>query len=120
MIKFKRLLKSFRYAYKGLIKTFKEEQNLRIQAFFAVVVLLIGWGLKIERADWIILVLVIGLVILMELANSAVERVTDMLKPRINTYVKEIKDVTAAAVLVASLVSVIIGIIIFWPYIFCK
>ena len=58
----------------------------------------------------------IGLVILMEIVNSAVERVTDVLKPRINGYVKEIKDIMAAAVMLASLVALIIGVIIFWPY----
>jgi diacylglycerol kinase len=54
----------------------------------------------------------------MEVINSAVERVTDVLKPRISSYVKEIKDIMAAAVMLASFVSVLLGIIIFWPYIF--
>ncbi len=117
MIKIKRLFKSFKYAFKGLIKTFREEQNLKIQSFFAVVALILGWHFQIDRFDWIMLVFVIGLVILMELANSAVERVTDVLRPRINTYVKEIKDIMAAAVMIASIVAVIAGVIIFWPYI---
>ena len=116
MIKFKRLLKSFKYALKGLKKTFHEEQNIRIQTFAGVVVLLAGGYFKIDRYDWVLLIFIIGLVILMELANSAVERVTDVLKPRISTYVKEIKDIMAAAVMLASFVAVIVGIIIFWPY----
>ena len=62
------------------------------------------------------LIFVIGLVILMEIANSAIERVTDVLKPRIHDYVKEIKDITAAGVMVASFIALIIGAIIFWPY----
>ena len=52
----------------------------------------------------------------MELVNSAVERVTDVLKPRINTYVKEIKDIMAAAVMLSSFTAIIIGLIIFIPY----
>ena len=118
MIKIKRLVKSFSYAVKGLIKTFKEEQNFKIHVFVAIVVILTGWCVGVNKYEWIILVLIIGLVMLMEIANSAVERITDVLKPRMNNYVKEIKDITAAGVLVASVVAVIAGLIIFWPYIF--
>lgn len=117
MIRVKRLGKSFLYAIKGLIKTFKEEQNLRIQSFMALFVVFLGFYFQVSSIEWIVLLLIIGIVILMELANSAVERITDVLKPRINSYVKEIKDIMAAAVMVASLISIVIGLIIFIPHI---
>ncbi|MEA1963297.1 MAG: diacylglycerol kinase family protein, partial [Patescibacteria group bacterium] len=117
MINFKRLIKSFKYAFKGLRKTFKEEQNLKIQAIAACAVLVFAVYFNITRTEWMFLIFVIGLVILMEIANSAVERVTDVLKPRIHDYVKEIKDITAAGVMVASFIALIIGAIIFLPYI---
>ena len=115
MIRFKRLFKSFQYAFRGLIKIFREEQNLRVQTLVGVVVLFFGWFFMVSRIEWAILILIIGLVFLMEILNSAVERVTDMLKPRINTYVKEIKDIMAAAVMFASFVAVLVGFIIFIP-----
>lgn len=118
MISIKRLVKSFHYALKGLVKTFQEEQNLKAQSAAGLLALLLAWQLKISRFEWTVLVLVIGLVILMEIVNSAVERVTDVLKPRINGYVKEIKDIMAAAVMLASLVALIVGLIIFWPHFF--
>jgi diacylglycerol kinase len=118
MIRLGRLLKSFHYAGRGLIKTFREEQNLRVQAIVALAIIILGIYFRIARWEWIVLILVISLVMLMEIANSAVERVTDILKPRINGYVKEIKDIMAAAVVVAALVSIIVGLIIFWPYFF--
>jgi len=118
MIKFKRLIKSFRYATKGLVKTFKEEQNLRIQSLAGLVVLLLGWYFGVNRVEFSLLILVIGMVILMEIANSALERVTDVLKPRLNTYVKEIKDIAAAAVMFSAMIAIGVGIIIFYPYIF--
>lgn len=118
MINLKRLLKSFKYAYKGLIKTFKEEQNLRIQAFFAVLAAILAVYFQISRLEWALLVFVISLVMLMELANSAVERIADILKPRLDDYVKEIKDISAAAVMLASCAAAIIGALIFLPYIF--
>ncbi|PIR13335.1 diacylglycerol kinase [Candidatus Falkowbacteria bacterium CG11_big_fil_rev_8_21_14_0_20_39_10] len=118
MIRLKRLSKSFIYAFRGLAKTLKEEQNLQIQTTAAVLVLGLGWYFQISRLEWALLIFIIGLVILMEIANSAVERVTDVLKPRISSYVKEIKDIMAAAVMLASIIAVIVGLIIFWPYFF--
>jgi len=118
MIKFKRLFKSFSYARKGFIKTWKEEQNLQIQSIIAFFVFFLAYYLGLNRMEWILIILLSGLVILMELANSAVERIADVLKPRINSYVKEIKDISAAAVLISSFIALIVGIMVFWPYFF--
>ena len=113
----KRLKKSFIYASRGLSKAFREEQNLRVQAVIAIIILVAGSFLRISPIEWCLLIFVIGLVILMELANSAVERIADVLKPRIHSYVKEIKDITAAAVMISALMSIAVGLIIFIPYI---
>ncbi|MDD4900545.1 MAG: diacylglycerol kinase family protein [Patescibacteria group bacterium] len=115
MIRIGRLVRSFSYAFKGLLKIFHEEQNLKIQASLSLVVVIFGIYFKIDPVSWALLVLAIALVLVAETANSAVERITDVLKPRINTYVKEIKDIMAAAVLLSSLGALIIGLIIFWP-----
>ena len=116
MIKIKRLFKSFKYAISGLVKIFKEEQNLRIQFFIGFFALLLACFFRIERIEFLLLIFSIGLVLLMETINSAVERIADVLKPRINNYIKEIKDITAAAVMIAAIISLIIGFSIFWPY----
>ena len=118
MFRIKRLFKSFRYALNGFIKTFREEQNLQIQSIMALAVLLSAWYFRLERLEWALLIFAIGLVMFAELVNSAVERVADVLKPRIDIYVKVIKDVTAAAVMLASFIAAIIGLIVFWPHIF--
>jgi diacylglycerol kinase len=115
MINFKRLFKSFGYAGKGLAKTWREEQNLHIHTLAGLVAIGFGVYFQIDRLEWLILVITILLVLLMEIVNSAVERVTDVLKPRIHGYVKEIKDIMAAAVLLASLGAVIVGLLIFGP-----
>lgn len=117
MVRVKRLYKSFVYAFRGLRKTFKEEQNLQIQSFFAFIALILAIILHISKIEWIFIILAIGLVMLMELINSAVERVTDVLQPRIHDYVKEIKDIMAAVVLFSSIIAFIIGLIIFIPHI---
>ena len=118
MIKIKRLIKSFKYAFKGFVKVYKEEQNLRIQSVIALCSIILGAFLGIDRLEWMALFFVILAVLLAEIMNSAVERITDVLKPRIDKYVKEIKDIMAAAVMLASISAIIVGFIIFIPYIF--
>jgi diacylglycerol kinase len=118
MIRFKRLFKSFNYAFRGLVKTFREEQNLRIQIFVAFLAILLGWYLEINKIEWCVIILAIGMVLLAEIINTAVEFVTDVLKPRIDDYVKVIKDIMAAAVMTSSIIAVIVGLIIFVPYLF--
>lgn len=118
MIKIGRLFKSFIYAWRGLFKIFKEEQNLRLQTVAAVLVVVVAYFFRVSRAEWMMLILAVSAVILMEIINSVVERVADALKPQIDHYAKEIKDIAAAAVMVASLAAVVIGVIIFYPYLF--
>lgn len=112
-----RLLKSFKYAFRGLKKVFSEEQNLRIEGISAIIIITLAFVFKIKTSEWCLIFLVIFLVILMEILNSAVERVADILKPRIHNYVKEIKDIMAGGVLMSSVLAIIIGLIIFIPYI---
>jgi diacylglycerol kinase len=115
MISVKRLFKSFTYAGRGLAKTWREEQNLQIHTVSALVAVALGYVLQISRIEWLVLILTILLVVLMEIVNSAVERVTDILKPRIHGYVKEIKDIMAAAVMLASIGAFVVGLLIFGP-----
>jgi diacylglycerol kinase len=116
MIKIRRLLKSFTYSFKGLRKIIQEEQNLKIQLIFGLIAAILGITFQVSRTEWMVLIISSTLVIFAEVLNSAVERVTDVLKPRINDYVKEIKDIMAAAVMISAISSVIIGIIVFYPY----
>lgn len=118
MFDLKRLGKSFTYAFRGFFKTFKEEQNLQVQSIIAIIIIVIGFILEIKSLEWCLIIFVIGLVVLMELANSAVERIADVLKPRIHNYVKEIKDIMAAAVMLSAFLAIVVGLIIFIPYIF--
>lgn len=117
MIRFKRLLKSFSYAYKGLVLVIREEQNIKIQILIGIVVFCLGLFFQISRLEWIFLFMVSGLVLVLETLNSAVERVADVLKPRINTYVKEIKDIMSAAVMISALMAIGVGFLVFLPYI---
>jgi len=114
----KKLVKSFRYAARGFWYVFKHEQSVRLHllASLCVIILMIYFQVALWQA--IILFLVMTMVLVLELINTIFERMTDILRPRIHYYVEVIKDIMAAAVLVSSVGAVIIGILIFAPYVF--
>lgn len=114
----KRLVKSFLYAYRGVSRAWHEEQNLKLQSLITGGVVILGFYFRLTSLEWLAIIFACFLVLLMELINSAVERVTDVLKPRINGYVKEIKDIMAGAVMLASIMAIIVGLIVFLPYFF--
>ncbi len=114
---FKRAQKSFVYAFRGLKTVWREEQNFRFQIATSVLVLFIAILLRIKKTDFIIIFLLIGMVLVLELINSSFERLIDILKPRIHEYSKEIKNISSAVVLVSAILSIIVGVAIFYPYI---
>ncbi len=117
IIDYKRLGKSFRYAMRGFWFVFKSEQNIRIHLIVSAVVIILMIYLQVALWQAIILFLVMSLVIILELINTVFEKLVDVLRPRIHFYVQVIKDIMAAAVLVATVGAVIIGILIFAPYV---
>src|SRR3989338_3779283 len=117
MIHFKILIKSFQYALQGLYYAWKHEQNFRIQIFFASIVFILMIILRVRVIEAVALIGVMALVIILELLNTMFERMVDILKPPIHYYSNLIKDMMASAVLVASLSALIVGILIFFPYI---
>jgi len=117
MIKIRRLIRSFKYAFTGLGKVFWEEQNFRIDLIITVIILFLAQYFQVKVWELIILILIIAVVLILEIINSIFERLIDLLKPRIHQYVKDIKDMTAAVVFIGALASILIGILIFLPYI---
>lgn len=110
------LNKSFHNAFRGLKYSITRERNFQIElvaAFFVVALIFI---FKVKNWEAIVLVLMIMWVIITEMTNTVVERVVDIIKPRVHPYARLIKDIMAAVVLVSSVVAIIIGIIIFYPY----
>jgi diacylglycerol kinase len=112
---FKKRLMSFKYAFNGLRILIRDEHNSRIHVFVAVCVLAAGWLLKITAYEWIAVIFCIGLVIALEMINSAIENIADFVSPERHAMIKKIKDLSAGAVFVGAVVSVIIGLIIFLP-----
>lgn len=113
---FSNFLSSLRNALSGWRYLFVSQQNFRIQVFFGLMVFITAWLLKVKRQDWLVLLLLVTMVLVLETLNTVFEFFLDMVKPKINNYVKMFKDMLAAMVLLASLAAGIIGIIIFYPY----
>jgi diacylglycerol kinase len=112
-------VKSFGNAFSGLAVLLKFEHNARIHLLILVMVIVAGILLRISAIDWIAIVFASGLVFISECFNTAVEHLSDVVSPGRNESIKKVKDVAAAGVLIAAVVSVIIGIIVFLPEI-CK
>ena len=111
----KRLIKSFGYALKGIKSVFLTEQNMKIHSAVAVFVIILGVVFRISVGEWIAVVLCIGLVASAEMINTAFETLVDMVSPDRNPSAGKIKDISAGAVFLAAVISVIVGIIIFLP-----
>lgn len=108
--------KSIQYAWKGFRYTFRHEQNFRIQLVIALVVIILMIVLRVTPLEAVALIFVIVAVLVLELLNTVVEVFVDLLKPRMHHYSENIKDMMAAAVLLASVGALLVGIIIFAPY----
>ncbi|GGH84986.1 diacylglycerol kinase [Pullulanibacillus pueri] len=110
------VLARFGYALSGLKHAFKKENHLRFHCFAAVVVFLAALILHVSLADWCLLLLLIALVIITELVNTAIERVVDLVTLEKHPLAKEAKDIAAGAVLVSAAISVVVGSLIFIKY----
>ena len=117
MINFKKLYLSFKRAFCGLKIAILEEQTFKTQVIVAILVLVLIFYFPLTTLKRVVLILTIILVLGLELINSQVERILDVLDPKFNVHIKRIKDLSAAAVLLASLGSVVVGLLIFLPYI---
>ena len=110
-----RLIKSIRFASRGIAIAFQEQTfKILVGAAGGVVVLILL--LPLRQWEVIIVLMLVTLVLVLEVLNSVFERIADMVEPRIHSYVKEIKDLMAGAVLIAAIASAVIGILIFYPY----
>lgn len=112
----KRLL-AFKYAFNGITASIHSEAHMKIHLLALIAVIALGFYFSIPVIEWCILLVCCGLVIGLEMMNSAVERLTDGIYKETNTSAKYIKDIAAGAVLVAAIISAIAGILIFYKYI---
>ncbi len=112
------LLESFKYAIEGIKYTIKTQRNIRIHIIIGGLVIGLSLFLHISRVDFAVILIVISLVIVAELLNTSIETLLDIINKKYNEDVKHVKDIQAGAVLIFSVFSVVVGIILFWPYMY--
>jgi len=118
-ISFKRLIKSFGYAFHGVRLMIRQEQNAKIHLISVLLVGVAGFFFHLSLSEWLVVVIVSGGVFTAEAINTSIEALSDTIAPEYNKNIKQVKDFAAGAVLVASITAIIVGLIIFVPKIFC-
>ena len=107
---------SFRYAFNGLIYTFKNSRNFKIQILFAFFSLILGSIIQLDTSGFLILIVTILSVLILEIFNTSIESLVDLVvKKKFSNLAKIAKDCSAGAVLLASINSVIIALYLFIP-----
>ena len=116
MERLKQFATSFKHAFRGLTYALKNEKNFQNEMIIGALVVVAMFYFNVTRGEMVVLFVVIMAVLIMELLNTAMERVIDILRPKIHPYAKLVKDLMAASVLMMSLLTIILGLIIFLPY----
>ena len=112
-----RFFKGFVYAWRGIAAGAKG-RNFRVMLVIAVAVIFLGFMNDISSKEWALMTLAMGLVLGLELVNTAGEKLVDILSPDHDLRYGLVKDILAGGVLVASLAAGVVGAIIFWPRLF--
>ena len=108
-------IKSLKFALKGLWLLITTEHSIMVQISVAVVMTFVGFWLDISKTEWLFQILAIGLVLVAESLNTAVEKLCDFIHPEHDSRIGFIKDISAGAVTFAALVAIVIGVIIYLP-----
>ncbi len=107
--------KSFEFAFCGLKTIVTRERNFKIQIFLGILAIILGIILKLDSGEWLDLTIIITLVLILELVNTSIEEIVDLVSPQIRNGAKMAKDIAAGTVLVASVGSIIFGVLLFLP-----
>ncbi|AEM72297.1 diacylglycerol kinase [Allomuricauda ruestringensis DSM 13258] len=111
-------IKSVGYALKGMFLLLRTEPSIKIQFVITLVVTAFGFYFQISNTEWILQLLAIGLVMGVEGVNTAIEKICDYVQPKLDPKIGLIKDISAGAVMIVSVIASIIGLIIYVPKIF--
>lgn len=109
------LYKSFGYAFAGIFTGIRKERNMKIHCLAMFGVICAGILLQISALEWCICFVLFGLILSLELVNTAVEAVVDLVTEEKKPLAKIAKDTAAGAVLISAIMAVIVGCILFIP-----
>lgn len=110
-----KMLKSFKFAVNGLVELAKSENNAKFHLLATIVVIIVGFLLKISQTEWITIVFAVGMVWSAEAFNTAIEKLCDFVSPNYNELIGKTKDLASGGVLAVSIAAAIAGMLIFIP-----
>lgn len=113
---YKRFLKSIKYSLDGLLYAYRYEQSLWIHGFATILAIVMGMIFKIKLSEWAIIFIALGIILALELINTAIEAAVDLTTSKIHPLAKIAKDCGSAASFVMSIVSIVISLFVFGPY----
>ncbi len=111
----KKLLQSIKYTIVGLKTAIKSERSMKFHLFFTVLVFIAGGLFRISIVEWVLVTICVGMVISLEIVNTAIERLVDVVSTERRPELGQIKDIAGGAVLVGAIIAVIVGALIFLP-----
>ena len=105
--------KSFGYAFTGLKTLFRSEHNMSVHLIASILAGAMGWWRAFDVVKWSILVGIIAMVWMAEAFNTAIERLCDVVSKEYHPVIKQVKDISSAAVLIVAMAAVIMGLLLF-------
>lgn len=110
-----KFIQSLQFAIAGIIAFFRHETNGQIQLIAAITAVILGWIFKIDAMEWLVVLLCTIAVLTLEMVNTAIEKLCDVVHPGYHPQIKIIKDIAAGAVLLAAIGSLAAGAVVFLP-----
>jgi diacylglycerol kinase (ATP) len=111
-------IKSVKFAYIGMYKLITTEHSIMIQACIGIIAIVAGYFFNITKLEWMIQLLAIAMVMSIEGMNTAVEKIADFIHPEYHEKIGFIKDISAGAVFIVAILSLIVGVMIYYPYVY--
>jgi len=114
---YSKFFRSFRYAFRGLVRLIRTEQNAQVHFAAAIIVGTAAWALDLSRLEATIIFFAVTLVFVTEITNTAIEKLLDLVHPESHSQVAFIKDALAGAVLISASIAAIVGFLVFYPHV---
>jgi len=109
------IVKSFKFAADGVKEAFQSERNMKVHSVLMFLAIILGFILKLSLIEWATLIITIGLVLILELINTSLEQIVDIVSPEKQEKARVAKDLAAAGVLISAIVSILVAAFLFLP-----
>ena len=115
--KYRKFFRSFKYALRGLVRLIRTEQNAGVHFIVTIFVGIATYVFQLTRIEAVVVFFAVVLVFAIEIINTAIEKLLDLVHPESHSQIAYIKDALAGAVLITSVIAVVVGGLIFYPHI---